>query len=199
MRILYFLGQISCPGFLSPKNIREVENNKVEGSSTWKHQTTYAKMTIAGCLHQAMRIIEQFDEVLFGPAPESLVKDSHKDIKELLGSAECREFLAANNEVDSAAAGTNNDFVKKVIEAVSPIVPITLRNKALDGTYLRTALHLLGAAEFLFAQYEEDVRINANPAGLVGMSSYIHAELKRATVYGEELKPFREFMRDMRT
>ena len=78
-------------------------------------------MMIAGCLHQALRIIEQFDEVLFGPAPESLVKDSHKDIKELLGSAECREFLAANNEVEKAAAGTNNNFVKKVIEAVSPL------------------------------------------------------------------------------
>ena len=79
MRILYFLGQISCPGFLSPKNIREVENNLVEGSSTWKHQNTYAKMMIAGCLHQAMRIIEQFDDVLFGPAPDSLDHHSQTD------------------------------------------------------------------------------------------------------------------------
>ena len=197
--LLFGTDVLSCPGSLSPKNIREVKNNIVEGSSTWKHQNAYARMMIAGCLHQAMRIIEQFDEVLFGPAPESLVKESHKDIRELLDSAECREFLDGNNESESAAAGTNDNFVKKVIEAVSPIIPITLRNKALDGSYLRSALHLMGASEFLFAQYEEDVRVNANPAGLVGMSSYIHAELRRATIYGEELKPFREFMRDMRT
>ena len=70
--LLFGTDVLSCPGSLSPKNIREVENNLVEGSSTWKHQNTYAKMMIAGCLHLAMRIIEQFDDILFGPAPDSL-------------------------------------------------------------------------------------------------------------------------------
>ena len=42
---------LSCPASLSPKNIRKVENNLVEGSSTWEHQNTYAKMIIARCLH----------------------------------------------------------------------------------------------------------------------------------------------------
>ena len=90
--LLFGTDVLSCPGSLSPKKIREVENNLVEGSSTWKHQNTYAKMMIAGCLHQAMRIIEQFDDVLFGPAPDSLVKESHKDIMKLLCSVECRKF-----------------------------------------------------------------------------------------------------------
>ena len=47
--LLFGTDVLSCHGSLSPKNIREVENNLVEGSSTWKHQNTYAKMMIAGC------------------------------------------------------------------------------------------------------------------------------------------------------
>ena len=49
--LLFGTDVLSCPGSLSPKNIREVENNLVEGSSTWKHQKTNAKMMTAGCLH----------------------------------------------------------------------------------------------------------------------------------------------------
>ena len=124
-----------------------------------------------------MRIIEQFDDVLFGPAPDSLVKESHKDIMKLLCSVECRKFLEANNDDEGAATNTNNNFVKKVIGAVYPLIPLTLQNKALDGSYLRSALHILVLSEFHFTQYVEDVRVNANPAGVVGMSSYLHAEL----------------------
>ena len=87
------------------------------------------------------------------------------------------QVLEFNNDDEGAATNTNNNFVKKVIGAVSPLIPLTLRNKALDGSYLRSALHLLDASEFHFTQYEEDVRVNANPAGVVGMSSYLHAEL----------------------
>ena len=63
---------------------------------------------------------------------------------------------------------------------------------------MRTALHLLGAAEFLFAQYEADVRTRANPAGVVGMCAAMHSALKGAAVYNEELKPLAEFMTEMR-
>ena len=103
--------------------------------------------------------------------------ESHKDIMKLHCSVECRKFFEANNDAEGAATNTNNNFVKKVIGAVSPLIPLTLRNKALDGSYLRSALHLLGASEFHFTQYEEDVRVNANPAGVVVMSYYLHAEL----------------------
>ena len=42
-------------------------------------------------------------------------------------------------------------FIRKVIEAVSPIIPISLRNRSLDGGYLRTVLALLEAKETLFS------------------------------------------------
>ena len=57
-----------------------------------------------------------------------------------------------------------------------------LRNKALDGIYLRTALHLLSAAEMLFAQYEADVKKQANPTGAVGMCPGMHAKLEKAVI-----------------
>lgn len=90
-----------------------------------------------------------------------------------------------------------DNFIKRIIAAVPPIVPVTLRNKALDGSYFRTALHMLGAAELLFPQYEADVRKLANPAGVVGLCSYMHSELERFALYNDELKPLKDFMRDM--
>ena len=82
--------------------------------------------------------------------------------------------------------------------SVSPIIPISLRNKTLDGGYLRTALHFLGAAEFLFAQYFPDTRQQANPAGAVGMSTALHAEFHGSAIYNEELKSLRDFMKEMK-
>ena len=197
--LLFGARVLSIPGYLSKKNISAVENNLVEGSTTWKHQNAYGMMTIAGCLNQAKRIFEKFDEVLYGQSPESLVLETHKEIRVLLTSKECRDFLSAGGKVDDATLAESDIFIKKIVEAVSPIVPITLRNKALDGGYLRTALHLLGAAEFLFAQYEADVRIRANPAGVVGMCASMHAGLKGSALYNEELKPLSDFMTEMRS
>ena len=139
-------------------------------------------MLIAGCLNQARRIIEKFDDVLFGPSPEELVETTHNKIKDILGSEECQSFFACKDNVDEDSIVATEDFVKKLVEAVSPIVPIALRNKSLDGSYLRTALHLLGATEFLFAQYETDIRVQANPAGAVGLSSAMHGEFERTTI-----------------
>lgn len=139
-------------------------------------------MLIAGCLNQARRIIEKFDDVLFGPSPEELVETTHNKIKEILSSEESKNFFACKDNVDEDSIVATEDFVKKLVEAVSPIVPITLRNKSLDGSYLRTALHLLGATEFLFAQYETDIRVQANPAGAVGLSSAMHGEFERTTI-----------------
>ena len=139
-------------------------------------------MLIAGCLNQARRIIEKFDDFLFGPSPEELVETTHGKIKEILGSEEYKNYFACKDNVDEDSIVATENFVKKLVEAVSPIVPITLRNKSLDGSYLRTALHLLGATEFLFAQYETDIRVQANPAGAVGLSSAMHGEFERTTI-----------------
>ena len=78
---------------------------------------------------------------------------------------------------DKVPGSTGDDFIRKIIEAVAPIIPITLTNKSLDGAYFRTALQLIAAAEFAFAQYEADVRVKANPAGVVGMCNSMHGEI----------------------
>lgn len=91
------------------------------------------KALIAGCMNQAKRIIEKFDEILYGPAPELLVNDAHSAIRTLLKSPECRSFVEGAVSPDVQAADAGDEFVRKIMEAVSPILPITLRNKSLDG------------------------------------------------------------------
>ena len=189
---------LSCPGFLTKKNTTEIENNLIHGTSSWRHQNAYAKMMIAGCMNQAKRIFQKFDEVLYGPAPEQLIKETHQAIRSLLCSEDGAKFFAAKDEASLEGDGSQ-EFIKRIVEAVSPIIPVTLRNKALDGGYLRTALLLLNAAEFLFAQYEQDIREKANPAGVVGMAVAMHAEFKRSTLYNEDLKTVQELGRDLQS
>ena len=189
---------LSSPGFLSPKHISNIENNWVEGKTTWKHQHHYCRSMIAGCINQAKRIISMYDEVLFGPAPESLVTGSHQAIRDLLLSDEGKKFMTVSQEEDGVMVTFCDNFVKKVVGAISPILPIVLRNKALDGGYLRTALNLIGCAEFLFTQYQTDIRDHANPNGVVGLSSGMHMEFKQSAVFGTELAPLEVFMADMR-
>ena len=189
---------LSSPGFLSEKNILEVENNVVEGKTTWKHQDAYCKMVIAGCLNQSKRILHKYDEILYGSSPELLVETTHDKIRKLLLSKECRELLREGVDDDSASVGT--PLIKKIVEAVAPIVPITLRNHSLDGTYLRQALHLLGAAEMLFVQYPSDVREHSNPAGFVGLATAMHSEFEGAIYYNNnELKSLSDFTKEMKS
>ena len=154
-------------------------------------------MMIAGCINQSKRVFEKYDEVLYGQAPESLIEDAHRAIRELLISPEGKSFLSKVDSLEEDDRTMCDSLIKRIIAAVPPIVPVTLRNKALDGSYFRTALHMLGAAELLFSQYEADVRKLANPAGVVGLCSYMHAELERCALYNDELKPLKDFMRDM--
>ena len=156
-------------------------------------------MMIAGCINQSKRVMEKFDEILYGQAPESLIEGTHKAIRELLVSSEGRSFLGNLDSLEEDDQTMCDSFIKRIVAAVPPIVPVTLRNKALDGSYFRTALLMLGAAELLFSQYETDVRKLANPAGVVGMCSYMHAELERSALYNDELKSLKDFMRDMTT
>ena len=85
---------LSSPGFLSLKNISEVENGVVEGNTTWKHQDAYCKMIISGFINQAKRILLKYDEVLYGSSPEVLVEATHAKIRELLLSEDCSKFLS---------------------------------------------------------------------------------------------------------
>ena len=174
------LGQkvLSAPGFISAKNVSDIQNNNVEGKTTWKHQNAYAKMIIAGCLNQAKRIVQKFDTVLHGSIPEVLVEETHKAIRDICKSTEGREFSRELESTDATKITAGDKVVMKIVEAVAPIIPLTVRDKALDGGYLRTALHFLGAAEFMFAQYESDVRIQANPIGVVGYRQLCTISLK---------------------
>ena len=63
-------------------------------------------MVIAGCLEQAKRIFEKFDEVLYGPAPEKLVEESHAAITDLLMSEDAKAFMEG---VDEGVAGDNTN------------------------------------------------------------------------------------------
>ena len=189
---------MSAPGFLSARNITDIQNNNVDGSTTWKHQNAFCKMIIAGCINQAKRITQKFDAVLHGSKPEELICTTHTAIKEILRSPEGRELARHLDSTEDARVAACDKVIKRLVQTVAPILPLTLRDKALDGEYLRTALQFLGAAEFLFAQYETDVRTQANPNGLVGLSSAMHSEFERAVVFNSPLKPLDEFMNSMK-
>ena len=156
-------------------------------------------MVIAGYLNQAKRIFEKYDDILYGPAPEKLVEETHEAVRELLTSPECKVFLSQVEKADKNVLATGDNFVRKITEAVCPIIPITLRNKSLDGGYFRTALQLVAAAEFMFSQFETDVRMHANPAGLVGMCNMVHGEIKRAAMYNDGLKALPDFVKEIKT
>ena len=57
-------------------------------------------MTIAGCINQSKRVMEKFDEILYGQAPESLIEGTHKAISELLVSFEGRSFLGKMDSLE---------------------------------------------------------------------------------------------------
>ena len=119
---------LSAPGSLKPAQIADIENNITDGKTTWSHQNSYVKMMIAGSLNQAKRIIEKYDEGLYGPAPELLVEKTHDDIRAILSSDEARQFVSECNGADPVELLKYDDFIKKIVEAVSLIVPIALRN-----------------------------------------------------------------------
>ena len=152
---------------------------------------------IAGCMNQATRILEKYDKVLFGPPPEAQIEEVHATIRELLVSQEGENFRREVGSTTPEAVARLDLFLKKVIEAVPPIIPVALRNKSLDGAYLRTALHFLGAAELMFARYETDVRRQSNPAGVVGLCTAMHTNFEHCAVLNRELSAQDIFAREM--
>ena len=147
--LLFGAKVLSTPGSLKPAHVSDIENNITSGNATWSHQNSYAKMMIAGALNQAKRVIEKYDEGLYGPAPEVLVEETHDSIRKLLSTEVARQFVDECQTADPVELLKYDDFVKKIVEAVSPIIPIALRNKSLDGGFLRIALHFLEAADLL--------------------------------------------------
>ena len=196
--ILFGTKVLSLSGALSKKNISDVENNVVGGNTSWKHQDAYVRMIIAGCMNQAERIFEKYDEVLYGPSPEELIEKTHKAIADLLVSEDAWNSLGREGTPEGTSDSSRELLVKRIIEAVAPIIPVAIRNKSLDGSYFRTALQLLGAAELLFSRYVTDIRTQANPAGVVGMCNAMHSEFKRSAFYADDLKPFPDYMKEMK-
>ena len=190
---------LSTPRRLTPTNISNIENNVFDGKTTWKHQNSYATAMIAGCINQAKRVIGMYDEVLFGPSPESMIDSTHRAIVKMLASSEGKAFMDDISGGKGVSSSESNEFIKKIIGTIPPVIPLTLRNEALDGGLLRTALLFLGAAEILFSQYEVDIRANANPAGLVGMCSAMHAEFEHCTLFNKELRGLRDFTKEMKS
>ena len=140
-----------------------------------------------------------YDDVLYGSSPVEKVQGTHREIRKLLLATESRDLLREQLGPDEVADTDFTNFIKKIVETVAPIIPITLRNKSLDGAYFRTALHLLAAAELLFARYEVDVRLQANPSGVVGMSAAMHADLENACFYNNELRSLEDFTKEMKS
>ena len=153
---------------------------------------------IAGCMSQSKKILAAYDEILYGSSPEKLVESTHKAISDILNTSEALRVFGKSSGEEEISEAERDLLVRRIVEAVAPIIPVTIRNKALDGTYFRTALQFLGAAELLFSQYDSHIRSQANPAGVVGMGNAMHAEFKRAAVHGCELKNLDDFMKDMK-
>ena len=126
------------------------------------------------------------------------MESTHKEITKLLGSREALSLFGIPDVEGENKQQQKDLFIKRIVEAVSPIIPFTIRNKSLDATYFRTALHLLGAAEIMFSQYETDIRSQANPAGLVGLCNSMHPDIKRSAVHSTGLKPLKDFMKEMK-
>ena len=114
-------------------------------------------------------IIEKYDEVLYGASPELLAESTHTAIRQLPDLEQSQDFMNHHLEQGEASASAGDAFVKKIVEAVASIGPITLRNRSLDGTYLRMALHICWEPQLLFAQYQQDVREHSNPVVLWGL------------------------------
>ena len=81
--LLFGAKVLSTPGFLSNKNVSQIENNNVEGDTTWTHQDAYAKMVIAGLINQSKKIFTKFDEILYEKPPEVLIEGTYKVIRAL--------------------------------------------------------------------------------------------------------------------
>ena len=98
---------------------------------------------IAGCMGQSKKILAAYDEILYGSSPEKLVESTHKAISDILNTSEALRVFGKSSGEKEISEAERDLLVKRTVEAVAPIIPVTIRNKALDGTYFRTALQCL--------------------------------------------------------
>ena len=90
--LLFVARVLNTPSEISNKNINDIENNFVDGKKTCAHQQAYVRMLTAGSLNQAKKIVEKYD-ILYGSILEIPVKETHRAIRNLLGSSACKSFL----------------------------------------------------------------------------------------------------------
>ena len=83
---------------------------------------------IAGCLAQARHILLCYDEILYGPPPEQLVKQTHRSIADLLRSEGAFSLFLDLGADDENSESARDLLIKKIVGAVSPIIPLTIRN-----------------------------------------------------------------------
>ena len=126
------------------------------------------------------------------------MKQTHKSITDLLRLDGAVFLFLDPVGGDESYESAKDLVIKTIVGAVSPIIPLTIKNKSLDGFYIRTALLLLEATELMFSQYKENIRSQANPVGLLGMCNAMHAEIKSIQVHSTEMKSVSGFMKDMK-
>ena len=87
-------------------------------------------MMIAGCMNQARNIVTLYDKILFGPPPEEQIEMAHTTMRDLLVSQDAQNFLCKENIPDATLDSSRELLEKRIIEAVSPIIPVAIRNSA---------------------------------------------------------------------
>ena len=83
---------------------------------------------IAGCMSQAKKILESYDEILYGPPPEELVETTHKGISDLLKSEDAKTLFMGSDGAPDNSGPEQDLFIKRIVEAVSPIIRVAIRN-----------------------------------------------------------------------
>ena len=87
---------------------------------------------MAGCINQAKKILGKYDKVLFGPVPEVLIEPTHQAIRDLFTSPEGKAFVARIAEGKEGATA-DDTFIKGVIGAIPPVIPLAIRRRTLTA------------------------------------------------------------------
>ena len=113
--LLFGAKVLSSPRNLTRVNQSDIENNVVDGKTSWRHQNAYALAMMAGCINQAKKILSKYDEVLFGPAPEVLIEPTHQAIRDMLKSPEVKAFVARLAEGKEATSADDDTFIRVLL------------------------------------------------------------------------------------
>ena len=106
---------LPLPGFLTRKNVSDIQNNVIGDKTSWKHQDAYAKMLIAGCINQSKRILGNFDKILYAKSPVECAEETHKVITKLLASKEALLFQGKAEDNEGPVDPRRVKFIKRVV------------------------------------------------------------------------------------